>query len=131
MRNLLFMMSTVLTCAVFATPLRIMPLGDSITYGQGWDPHGGYRAVLREKLVEAGYDIDYVGTQTANAVTRYQWRKNGVDIPGSTGPVYTGTVATPSTEIYTVVAYLDDENYVTSKPAKMMAIPTALEIIIR
>lgn len=49
--------------------LRIMPLGDSITYGQGWDPHGGYRAVLREKLVEAGYDVDYVGTQTGNQGT--------------------------------------------------------------
>ena len=45
--------------------LRIMPLGDSITYGQGWNG-GGYRAVLREKLVAAGYSIDYVGTQTAN-----------------------------------------------------------------
>lgn len=49
--------------------LRILPLGDSITYGQGWDPHGGYRAVLREQLTDAGYAVDYVGTQTANAGT--------------------------------------------------------------
>ena len=27
--------------AASAAALRIMPLGDSITYGQGWDPHGG------------------------------------------------------------------------------------------
>ena len=51
--------------AVASSTLRIMPLGDSITYGQGWNG-GGYRAVLREKLVAAGYDVDYVGTQTAN-----------------------------------------------------------------
>lgn len=49
--------------------IRVMPLGDSITYGQGWDPHGGYRAVLREALAADGYSIDYVGTQTANAGT--------------------------------------------------------------
>ena len=50
-------------------PLRIMPIGDSITYGQGWDPYGGYRAVLRELLVAAGYTVDYVGTQTGNQGT--------------------------------------------------------------
>ena len=55
----------VLTQTVASPTLRIMPLGDSITYGQGWNG-GGYRAALREKLVAAGYDVDYVGTQTAN-----------------------------------------------------------------
>ena len=35
--------------SAFAVPFRIMPLGDSITEGAGWDG-GGYRAVLREKL---------------------------------------------------------------------------------
>lgn len=58
-----------LVSSVIASPtLRIMPLGDSITYGQGWNG-GGYRAVLREKLADAGYDVDYVGTQTANPGT--------------------------------------------------------------
>ena len=56
-------------CAsAFAVPFRIMPLGDSITEGAGWDG-GGYRAVLREKLVAAGYDVDYVGTATHNPGT--------------------------------------------------------------
>lgn len=63
---------SILSGAAFAAPLRIMPIGDSITYGQGWDPHGGYRAVLREKLVAAGYDVDYVGTQSDNQGTLAQ-----------------------------------------------------------
>lgn len=50
------------------TPLRIMPLGDSITYGT--DPNdgraGGYRAPLRALLTDAGYSVDYVGTVTTN-----------------------------------------------------------------
>ena len=56
----------ILSAVAFAAPIKIMPIGDSITYGQGWDPQGGYRAVLREKLVTADYDVDYVGTQSAN-----------------------------------------------------------------
>ena len=55
--------------ALASNVLRVLPLGDSITYGQGWDPHGGYRAVLRELLTDAGYAVDYVGTQTSNAGT--------------------------------------------------------------
>lgn len=73
MKNIaIVLFSFIINAAAFAAPLRIMPLGDSITYGQGWDPYGGYRAVLREKLVAAGYDVDYVGTQTANQGTLAQ-----------------------------------------------------------
>jgi lysophospholipase L1-like esterase len=45
--------------------LRIMPLGDSITYGSG-SSNGGYRAPLYTLLTNANYSIDYVGTQTGN-----------------------------------------------------------------
>ena len=62
----------ILSAVAFAAPIKIMPIGDSITYGQGWDPQGGYRAVLREKLVTAGYDVDYVGTQSGNPGTLAQ-----------------------------------------------------------
>lgn len=59
---------------LFATPvLRIMPLGDSITNGDGSTDTAGYRGPLWTLLKDAGY----------NAV-RYQWRKNGVAIPGAT-----------------------------------------------
>ncbi len=45
-------------------PLRIMPLGDSITYGVSTG--GGYRLPLYVALTNAGYNVDFVGTQTAN-----------------------------------------------------------------
>jgi len=47
-------------------PLRIMPLGDSITYGSNNDGvGGGYRYPLYVALTNAGYTVDYVGTQTS------------------------------------------------------------------
>ena len=44
-------------------PLRIMPLGDSITYGLGSAALGSYRADLYRRLVAAGVDADFVGSQ--------------------------------------------------------------------
>ena len=44
--------------------LRVMPLGDSITFGSG--AGGGYRAPLYQLLTNAGYSLDFIGTQTGN-----------------------------------------------------------------
>lgn len=44
-----------------ASMIRVMPLGDSITYGTA----GGYRDPLYQKLMEAGYPLQFVGTGTA------------------------------------------------------------------
>ena len=70
-------------------PIRIMPLGDEITYGQG--VAGGYRLPLYVALTNAGYTVDYVGTQTSNPTNALpdsnhqgqvtNWRING----GTTG----------------------------------------------
>jgi hypothetical protein len=40
--------------------IRIMPLGNSITYGYPGDE--GYRKDLYLDLVDAGYDVDFVGS---------------------------------------------------------------------
>lgn len=47
------------------TPLKIMPLGDSITDGVGFN--GGYRAPLFKMLANAKYNVNFVGSQSDNA----------------------------------------------------------------
>ncbi|MFG1610611.1 GDSL-type esterase/lipase family protein [Actinoplanes sp. NPDC049265] len=47
--------------------VRILPLGDSITYGTGGGAPGGYRAGLWQKLTAGGYTTDLVGSQTDGA----------------------------------------------------------------
>ena len=54
-----------LVAAAQTPPVRIMPLGDSITYGS---LPGGYRNKLYQMLAAAGYNVDFVGTQTVNGV---------------------------------------------------------------
>lgn len=51
-------------------PIRIMPLGDSITDGSSFDSpdgSGGYRLRLYNSLTTAGYNVDYIGSQTVNS----------------------------------------------------------------
>ncbi len=45
-----------------STPIKIMPLGDSIT--DGYNVPGGYRIDLWQHLLDRGHTIDFVGTQT-------------------------------------------------------------------
>ncbi|MDR2849194.1 MAG: GDSL-type esterase/lipase family protein, partial [Verrucomicrobiota bacterium] len=62
-------LATLLTVPAFSQttppPLRIMPLGDSITYGSG--AAGGYRLPLYTALTNLGYNVDFVGSATDNA----------------------------------------------------------------
>ncbi|MEV0174169.1 ricin-type beta-trefoil lectin domain protein [Streptomyces sp. NPDC050803] len=44
------------------TPLRVMPLGDSITWGVGSSTGNGYRAPLWNSLAADGHPLDFVGT---------------------------------------------------------------------
>ncbi|KAH7318105.1 SGNH hydrolase-type esterase domain-containing protein [Stachybotrys elegans] len=44
-------------------PLRLMPLGASITNGVGSSTGNGYRQFLLDRLNGAGYTVDYVGSQ--------------------------------------------------------------------
>ncbi|KAJ4297952.1 hypothetical protein N0V90_005851 [Kalmusia sp. IMI 367209] len=58
---------------ISSVPLRILPLGDSITWGyinaQGTN---GYREQLRSRLIDAGASVDFVGTQTSGNMTDNQ-----------------------------------------------------------
>jgi len=66
---LVLVVGLVLTLSLLAsaeerTTVRIMPLGNSITKGTaGSDLDIGYRRMLYMDLIDAGYDVDFVGTQ--------------------------------------------------------------------
>ncbi|MBT2469275.1 ricin-type beta-trefoil lectin domain protein [Streptomyces sp. ISL-66] len=48
--------------AASTTPVRVMPLGDSITWGVGSSTGNGYRGPLWDKLAADGHPVDFVGT---------------------------------------------------------------------
>ncbi|MET7694489.1 ricin-type beta-trefoil lectin domain protein [Streptomyces sp. NPDC005483] len=48
--------------AAAATPLRLMPLGDSITWGVGSPSGNSYRGFLANKLAAEGHTLDLVGS---------------------------------------------------------------------
>jgi lysophospholipase L1-like esterase len=48
--------------AASTTPLRVMPLGDSITWGVGSSTGNGYRGPLWNMLAADGHPVDFVGT---------------------------------------------------------------------
>jgi lysophospholipase L1-like esterase len=45
------------------TSIKIMPLGDSITFGTHDPGYGGYRHLLRTLLINDGYAVNFVGSQ--------------------------------------------------------------------
>lgn len=44
------------------TPVRVMTFGDSLTKGTGSSHGGGYRVAFYQKLQEAGFDVDMLGS---------------------------------------------------------------------
>ncbi|WP_279631408.1 SGNH/GDSL hydrolase family protein [Streptomyces aquilus] len=55
--------------AASTTPLRVMPIGDSITWGVGSSTGNGYRAPLWDKLSTDGHPLDFVGTGRAGSMS--------------------------------------------------------------
>jgi lysophospholipase L1-like esterase len=69
-------------------PVRIMPIGDSLTVGLHWDSSNddSYRPYLWQYLQQNGFtDIDFVGTMTTGDGTAYDGDHNGFG-GFSTGP---------------------------------------------
>lgn len=65
--KMMSLLSAAFACALTAEAvnptLRILPLGDSLTWGTGSEGTRGYRKPLWDKLVAAGYNVDFVGSQ--------------------------------------------------------------------
>lgn len=55
--------SSISACIAQSPPVRIMPLGDSLTSGLDIT-QGAYRDQLYSNLAAAGYNVDFIGTQT-------------------------------------------------------------------
>ncbi|MFH9887443.1 ricin-type beta-trefoil lectin domain protein [Streptomyces luteogriseus] len=51
------------------TPLRVMPLGDSITWGVGSSTGSGYRGPLWNGLAADGHPLDFVGTVRSGSMS--------------------------------------------------------------
>jgi lysophospholipase L1-like esterase len=51
------------------TPLRVMPLGDSITWGVGSSTGNGYRGPLWNSLAADGHPLDFVGTARSGSMS--------------------------------------------------------------
>jgi lysophospholipase L1-like esterase len=49
--------------AATAPNLRILPLGDSITWGIGTSDNSSYRAELYKQITNGGHNLDFVGSQ--------------------------------------------------------------------
>ncbi|MDH6132746.1 lysophospholipase L1-like esterase [Kitasatospora sp. MAA4] len=61
-----------------ATVIRVMPLGDSITVGQGSLSGNGYRADLRDLVADqTAYAVQFVGDQTSGTMTNPQHEGHG------------------------------------------------------
>jgi lysophospholipase L1-like esterase len=62
-------LATPARASVTTRPARVMPLGDSITYGVGSSTGSSYRADLWRRLVtQAGYNVDFVGSQQSGSL---------------------------------------------------------------
>ena len=83
---LVFFIQTVIV-SVAAAATRIMPLGDSITFGNDSgignpDFVTSYRKALWEKLIAAGYDVDFVGSEEAGELIAPPFDNDNAGFPG-------------------------------------------------
>ena len=63
-------------------PLRLMPIGGSITHGVGSTDGNGYRKYLHDILLHHGYNIEMVGSRKKGSTDTYRhegWRGFRID----------------------------------------------------
>lgn len=110
-----------------ATPVAIMPVGDSLTYGQGEIPTGpfiaGYRQPLFTSLVNAAYYVDFVGSLSTGALVVPVFDIQHQGVPGITdnevaANIYNWLVQNPSD----VVLLHIGTNSLTISPADVESI---------
>jgi lysophospholipase L1-like esterase len=92
-----------LSVPAVADPVKIMPLGDSITFGVGSTDLNGYRKPLYQALTTAGYNFDFVGSLTNGDFLAPHheghegWHADAVDTNSDIlGQVYSWLTANPA-----------------------------------
>jgi len=67
LKFLLFPLLLIVSQLVWAAPVKILPLGDSITDGADYNPpFSSYRDELYDFLTDAGYSFEFVGTRSSD-----------------------------------------------------------------
>ncbi len=69
----IFSTSAVAKNACLGKQLKIVAIGDSITQGGNYPDEYSYRLPLSIMLKEAGYDIDFIGTQHTGLNESFKW----------------------------------------------------------
>ena len=101
---------------VYASPIRIMPLGDSITRGSSVSMQDnnyivGYRQNLYLDLINGGYDVDFVGSMNSGSLAQPEF---DIDHEGHGGWCADGCVSTKGDILDNVY------NFLTSNPADII-----------
>ncbi|KAK7942571.1 uncharacterized protein PG986_011684 [Apiospora aurea] len=63
-----------------STPLRILPLGASIVWGQGSSDQNGFRKPLRDQLRYRGWEVDMIGSRRNGRMTDNNVEANPGDV---------------------------------------------------
>ena len=101
---------------VYAGPIRIMPLGDSITRGSSVSMQDnnyivGYRQNLYLDLINRGYDVDFVGSMNSGSLARPVF---DINHEGHSGWCADGCVSTMGDILDNVY------NFLTNNPANII-----------
>lgn len=85
-------------CPTNGDPCKILPLGDSITYGMASGDNGGYRVPLFKKVIAANQKITFTGTVMAgpSTVSGVTFPKNNEGHSGWTIDQIAGLVPSPA-----------------------------------
>lgn len=85
-------------CPTNGDPCKILPLGDSITYGMASSDNGGYRVPLFKKVIAANQKITFTGTVMAgpSTVSGVTFPKNNEGHSGWTIDQIAGLVPSPA-----------------------------------
>jgi lysophospholipase L1-like esterase len=104
--------------ATAPAPLKVMALGDSITFGAGSRTMSSYRVDLRNRLTAGGLDVDFVGSQASGVGPDLENEGHSGWVIGQLSQQIDGWLATSAPDAVLLMAGTNDT-------ARGLALPTA------